>query len=241
MLRFVFLFLLVSTSIYCIPLDSSSSKPEFDRPSPINPEVVSDPKPKETIDSKESWHKSVQISEKSNIQSTSSPISIESKEKRQTHHTENPALRHDQQNGNPKRVSTTTVEPVSLKTPIVHPSGAKTKRSADETSTTTVTGRPTSTRPPIISSSNDDYDNSGPHFVRPVPVAEILKNLHEAPKHDHVPIVSLHQDESTAESTTSTSTNTSVSPSYNDHKVYHKAISKTQEPKDDTDDSSSKV
>ncbi|XP_055535194.1 uncharacterized protein LOC129724365 [Wyeomyia smithii] len=204
MLRFVPLILLMSTKINCIPIDSTKSEPTLNRPSPINPEVLGDPKPKESIDS--------------NVLSSAK---------------KNPALKYDQQNNISKRLSTTTVEPVSLKTPIVHPSGAKTKRSTDESSTKSSTSRPTSTRAPFISSSNDDYDNSGPHFVRPVPVAEILKNLHEAPRQTHAPTLFLHQGNTAAEATTDTSTSTTVSAQHNDHKANGKTPESEEAEKDD--------
>ncbi|XP_058464878.1 uncharacterized protein LOC131438706 [Malaya genurostris] len=232
-------------SIGCIPIESSSSNVGLDRPSPINPEVVSDPKPKETLvsasekpKSGESWLQKIPAKGdklSTELDQAEPSISQEPKAKRQIDQPEapisKPAFKRDQQitttTSSPKRLSTTTAEPVSLKTPIVHTSGAKTKRSADDgSSTSTNSTRPTSTRAPLISSDNSDNDNSGPHFVRPVPVEQILKNIHEGSRaHQPSPIV-LHHDENKTEATNVASDTTGSS---SDKKVYHKAASKKSE------------
>ncbi|XP_058838334.1 probable serine/threonine-protein kinase nek3 [Topomyia yanbarensis] len=262
MLKSAILIILAVVSINCIPIEVSTGKSVLDRPSPINPEVVSDPKPKETSESPLGWPRSTILHGESNVAQTpttgtkliselgqSKPItSPEPKAKRQTDQLSTafvkPALKRDQQTtsttNSPKRLSTTTTEPVSLKTPIVHASGSKSKRSADDTTQTTSTTQQASTRAPIISSSNDDNDNSGPHFIRPVPVEQILKNIHEGARtHPPSPTV-LHHDENKTEATTVTGETTENN---NHHNIYHKASTKKQESaedekEDENDDSS---
>lgn len=218
--------------VNCIPVDSTSSKPVQDGTSDLKLEES----PSDTSEHSEPHGTNIQkIPTKGTKLSSlldeteSSTTAKPSKTKRQSRSEESsvkPALKQDEE---PKHRITPAPELVSLKTPIVHASGAKTKRNADGDGVAT-TNRPTSTRAPIPSSNSyDERDNTGPHFVRPVPVEQILKNIHEAPRH-HLPspISSHHEDTEPVDPTPV------AEPTDDDnHKAHHKSFGKQQESKKD--------
>ncbi|XP_055628610.1 uncharacterized protein LOC129770043 [Toxorhynchites rutilus septentrionalis] len=218
----IFVLVLVLACVNCIPLDSTTSS------KPIDPDVISEEKPEDSLnfDSQKLHGTNVQ-----KVPAKGAKLSVEvdknesstttetSKTKRDTHSEEPLAKSGLKQNEG----SSTTTRPESRRAPVV----SKAKRSADEDELST-TNRPTSTRAPIPSSSNyDERDNTGPHFVRPVPVDQILKNIHEAPRH-HLPssVSSHHDDEESVVSTT-------VAEPSNNHKAHYKSSKKQPQSSDD--------
>ncbi|KAL9699845.1 hypothetical protein quinque_003286 [Culex quinquefasciatus] len=265
MLKFNCVVLLaVAATVSCIPIEPESSKAGLVRPSPINPDVVSEPLPEEVSTT------TTQATRVSNIQKIpargtklsatldqdKSTTEAPAKEKRETatesttppksnfrrDQPSTPSAAHKQTG-----VTTTTAEPVSLKTPIVHPSGLKVRRSADETTTTTnktPSGSSSSTTrgplPDSGSSSSSNDDNSGPHFIRPVPVDQILKNLHEAaPQHHQQVAQHQHEQAKAVVETTTGAADGESSPgtTVNDHKFHRKNKTTTTEaPEEEEED-----
>ncbi|XP_001845665.2 mucin-5AC [Culex quinquefasciatus] len=254
MLKFTCVVLLaVAATVSCIPIEPEPSKAGLVRPSPINPDVVSEPLPEEVSTT------TTQATRQSNLQKIpargtklsatldqdKSTTEAPAKEKRETatdsttpaksnfrrDQPSTPSMAHKQSG-----VTTTTAEPVSLKTPIVHPSGLKVRRSADEPTTTTNKTPSSTTRGPLpdsgsSSSSSSNDDNSGPHFIRPVPVDQILKNLHEAAPQHHQQVAQHEQAKAIVEATTSSAVDGESSPgtTVNDHKFHRKNKTTTTE------------
>lgn len=264
MLKFTCVVLLaVAATVSCIPIDEPElSKAGLVRPSPINPDVVSEPLPSDAVST------TTQAARESHIQKIPArgtklsatldqdkSTSEAPKEKRETATDATTSAKSNFRRDQPSTpstahkhagVSTTTAEPVSLKTPIVHPSGLKVRRSADDT-TTSKTPSSSTTRGPLpdngssSSSSNNNDDNSGPHFIRPVPVDQILKNLHEvAPQHHQTH----HEQDKAVETTTSGAADSEASPgtTVNDHKFHrkNKASTTTTEAPEEGDEQDSK-
>lgn len=249
MIRFTCVVLLAAVAtVSCIPIESETSKAGLVRPSPINPDVVSEPLPDEASTTTTTQATSTRETHIQKIPARGTKLSATldqdktgtstsaPKEKRETETAATtPAksnFRRDQpttSTASHKQVSTTTAEPVSLKTPIVHPSGLKVRRSADEGSSTS---KPTTTtRGPLPTSgsssnsnSNNDDDNSGPHFVRPVPVDQILKNLHEAAPQHHG---AGHHADAAAKAVEATTPVSTEGTTVNDHKFHRKTKAST--------------
>lgn len=232
------------TSVISVPVESSTDSKGLDRPSPINPDVISDPKPQDVSTSSppSSTDAGSHIQK---VPAKGEKLSSELDQHKQTHKretTSKPAFRRDQTTSTstvaPKQSVSTTHEPVSLKTPVTHSANTKVKREVESSNATTTT------RAPIVSSSNDYNDNSAPHFVRPVPVEQILKNIHDATKH-HEPsqVVSLHDHETehvTPSIPTTASPNGDDTKTVDDHKVHrvslHKKKNSSEEDKSSEED-----
>uniref|UniRef100_A0A182N1W3 Uncharacterized protein n=1 Tax=Anopheles dirus TaxID=7168 RepID=A0A182N1W3_9DIPT len=211
MIKFICVFALLTASCLALPVEDVASK--LPRPSPINPEVASDPKPTDvkevstiaTSTSTESHIQkvpasgvklSVEVAKNEQAESSSSTTPEPSKNhpKRSVEHesdatsttAKQPAFRRNQPSTTTEQPSSTTTSsttssPVSVKTPI---GTTRSKREVEVTavpasSAATVVPKRTTTSAP--SSGNDDKD--GPHFVRPVPVDQILKNLNQPDNH----------------------------------------------------------
>lgn len=229
------------TSVISVPVESSTDSKGFNRPSPISPDVISDPKPHDVSTSAppSSTDAGSHIQK---IPAKGEKLSSELDQHKQTHKretTSKPAFRRDQATSTstvaPKQSVTTTHEPVSLKTPVAHSTNTKVKRQVESSNATIIT-----TRAPIVSSSNDNNDNSPPHFVRPVPVEQILKNVHDATKH-HEPsqVVSLHDRETKHVTPSIPTTASPASPNgdepknVDDHKVHRVSLHKKKNSEED--------
>ncbi|XP_065074125.1 uncharacterized protein LOC135698161 [Ochlerotatus camptorhynchus] len=235
MFKTICILTLTLTSVISVPVESPTDSKGLNRPSPINPDVISDPKPQDVSTSVPPSSPDAG-SHIQKIPAKGEKLSSELDQHKQTHKRETtsenavskPAFRRDQATSTstvaPKHSVTTTHEPVSLKTPVVHSSNTKVKREVESSNATTTT------RAPVISSSNDDNDNSAPHFVRPVPVEQILKNIHDAPKHhEHSQVVSLHDHETehvTPSIPTTASPNGDETKTVDDHKVHRVSLHK---------------
>uniref|UniRef100_A0A182QAZ6 Uncharacterized protein n=1 Tax=Anopheles farauti TaxID=69004 RepID=A0A182QAZ6_9DIPT len=208
MIKFICVFALLAVSCLALPVEDLTSK--LPRPSPINPEVTSDPKPTDgkevspiatTATSTESHIQKVPASgvklsvevaknEEALAASSTTPEpakdhpkrSVESDSEASSTKAKPPAFRRNQPSTTTEQPSSTTASsttssPVSVKTPI---GTTRSKREVDITAATassaaTVATKRTTTAAPATGS--DDKD--GPHFVRPVPVDQILKNLNQ--------------------------------------------------------------
>lgn len=158
---------LTVASVLSIPVESTSGTKGLDRPSPINPDVVSDPKPQVVSASSPELPPPAAESHIQKVPAKGAKLSSEvDKHHKQTHE--------------------------APKTSDAHETTKKVKRQVESSGTTTTVRSTNTTRAPVVSSA-DENDNSPPHFIRPVPVDQILKNIHDAPKH-HEPsqVVSLH-------------------------------------------------
>uniref|UniRef100_A0A182T5T0 Uncharacterized protein n=1 Tax=Anopheles maculatus TaxID=74869 RepID=A0A182T5T0_9DIPT len=202
MIKFLYVVALLAVSCVAIPIEEQH--PKLSRPSPINPDVASDPKPtevKEVSSSSSNVESHIQkvpaagvklsIEVAKNEQtSTTTEESTKNNPKRSVDSDSNasskpPAFRRNQPSTTTEQPSSTTPSsttssPVSVKTPI---GTTRSKREVDVTaatassSGTTPTKRTTTAAP---ASTNDDKE--GPHYVRPVPVDQILKNLNQQEK-----------------------------------------------------------
>lgn len=237
MFKTICILALALTSVISVPVESPPDSKGLDRPSPINPDVLSDPKPQDV--STNAPPKSQEGgSHVQKIPAKGEKLSSELDQHKQTHRRETtsehaaskPVFRRDQATSTstvaPKDSVSTTHAPVSLKTPVDHLSNTKVKREVESSNITTTT----TTRAPIVSSSNNDNDSSPPHFVRPVPVEQILKNIHDAPKHpEPSQVVSLHDHETehvTASLPTTVSSNGDETKPVDDHKVHRVSLYK---------------
>ncbi|XP_062550842.1 uncharacterized protein LOC134215731 [Armigeres subalbatus] len=187
MFKIVCILALTVTVVISLPVDSTTESKGLNRPSPINPEVISDPKPKEVSTSSPEKTTSTEESHIQKIPATGAKLSSEVDQTK-------PTQRRGNRRDRTRSTTTTTTTPKNLSEETSEPSKApettkKVKR-AVESSEGATTRSASTTRAPIISSA-DENDNTPPHFVRPIPVEQILKNVHEAPK-QHEPSVSLH-------------------------------------------------
>uniref|UniRef100_A0A182LWK5 Uncharacterized protein n=1 Tax=Anopheles culicifacies TaxID=139723 RepID=A0A182LWK5_9DIPT len=182
-------------------------QPKLSRPSPINPDVASDPKPTElkaVVPSSSSTTEShiqkvpasgvklsIEVAKNEGTTPSNTEQSTKNNPKRSAESEtdlsttpKQPAFRRNQPSTTTEQPSSTTPSsttssPVSVKTPIGTTRG---KRDVEVTaipassSSTAPTKRTTTVAP----SNNDDAE--GPHFVRPVPVDQILKNLNQPEK-----------------------------------------------------------
>ncbi|XP_053675609.1 uncharacterized protein LOC128725864 [Anopheles nili] len=195
--------LMAVVSCLALPVEEH---PKLSRPSPINPDVTSDPKP---VESKEGTPAStttegnplskvpasgVKLSEEVEkrehaAQTTDHPEKHNPKRSLESEATESsspkpPAFRRNQPSTTTEQPSSTTTSsttssPVSVKTPVGTTRG---KREVDITaatvaSTVSTAAKRTTTVAPSSGANNDDSE--GPHYVRPVPVDQILKNLNQ--------------------------------------------------------------
>ncbi|XP_050072694.1 uncharacterized protein LOC126560786 [Anopheles maculipalpis] len=208
MIKFMYVFVLLAVSCLAIPVEEH---PKLSRPSPINPDVTSDPKPaevKEVLSSSSTVEShiqkvpaagvklSVEVAKNEETSSTSSRSSSTSlttgqstknNPKRSVDSDSNasskpPAFRRNQPSTTTEQPSSTTASsttssPVSVKTPV---GTTRSKREVDITAATASSAgtNPTKRATTVAPTSNND-DKEGPHFVRPVPVDQILKNLNQ--------------------------------------------------------------
>ncbi|XP_055610532.1 DNA mismatch repair protein Msh6-like [Uranotaenia lowii] len=250
MLKLACILLVAATCIHGVPVESTSDKSDVTRPVPlINNEPITESTSevtKITLSSDSLSHiqkvpaKGNKLSSELDQTSTiSAPKSSKVKrETKTTTSTPQSTPKREQPTPPARRTTTKSTQNVSLKTPIVHPSGAKNKRSVDESedsiATKPVTQSPNNrTQTTTASNSNNDNDdNSGPHFIRPVPVDQILKNLHDAPKH-HPSEGSLIVTRATTAAPEATASDVTV----DDHKIHHhKTTTTTKKPESDEDD-----
>uniref|UniRef100_A0A182WM41 Uncharacterized protein n=1 Tax=Anopheles minimus TaxID=112268 RepID=A0A182WM41_9DIPT len=206
MIKFVCVFTLLAVGCLAFPVEEH---PKLSRPSPINPDVASDPKPtelKEVVPSSSSTTEShiqkvpasgvkLSIEVAKNEETTPSNVHTEQSTKNNPKRsvesdadlsttTKQPAFRRNQPSTTTEQPSSTTPSsttssPVSVKTPIGTTRG---KREVDVTAITasSVSTAPTKRTTTVAPNNNDDAE--GPHYVRPVPVDQILKNLNQSEK-----------------------------------------------------------
>uniref|UniRef100_A0A182REN8 Uncharacterized protein n=1 Tax=Anopheles funestus TaxID=62324 RepID=A0A182REN8_ANOFN len=206
MIKFVCVFALLAVSCLALPVEEH---PKLSRPSPINPDVASDPKPtelKEAASPSSSTTEShiqkvpasgvklsVEVATKDETTTSTSTTeqSTKNNPKRSveldtdvTTSTKQPAFRRNQPSTTTEQPSSTTASsttssPVSVKTPI---GTTRSKREVEVTAipASSVSTTPTKRTTTVAPSSNDDAE--GPHYVRPVPVDQILKNLNQPEK-----------------------------------------------------------
>uniref|UniRef100_A0A182PUP9 Uncharacterized protein n=1 Tax=Anopheles epiroticus TaxID=199890 RepID=A0A182PUP9_9DIPT len=213
MIKFICISALLVVSCLALPVEEH---PKLSRPSPINPNVASDPKPtelKEASPASSTTESHIQkvpasgvklsievakneattTSSSSSSTSTSSTTeqttknnpkrSVESDSSAST--TKHPAFRRNQPSTSTEQPSSTTASsttssPVSVKTPIATTT-ARTKREVDVTAATASSaGTTLPKRTTTVAPVNANDDKEGPHFVRPVPVDQILKNINQS-------------------------------------------------------------
>ncbi|XP_053666090.1 uncharacterized protein LOC128715235 [Anopheles marshallii] len=206
MIKFVCVFALLAASGLAFPVEEN---PKLSRPSPINPEVASDPKPtalKEAVPASSTTESHIQKvpasgvklsvevakKEETTTSSSSTPeLPTKNNAKRSVDAdgdvsttTKQPAFRRNQpttttEEPSSTTPSSTTSSPVSVKTPI------GTTRSKREVEVTAVpassTSAGTTKRTTTVAPSHTN-EEEGPHYVRPVPVDQILKNLNQPEK-----------------------------------------------------------
>ncbi|XP_052896831.1 putative protein TPRXL [Anopheles moucheti] len=209
MIKFVCVLALLAASGFAFPVEET---PKLSRPSPINPEVASDPKPaalKEVVPASSTTEShiqkvpasgvklSVEVAKKEETTTSSSSSSTpeqstKNSQKRSVDSDSDvsttpkqPAFRRNQpttttEEPSSTTPSSTTSSPVSVKTPI---GTTRSKREVEVTavpasSTSAATTKRTTT---ILPPSHTDEED-GPHYVHPVPVDQILKNLNQPEK-----------------------------------------------------------
>uniref|UniRef100_A0A182HQN9 Uncharacterized protein n=1 Tax=Anopheles arabiensis TaxID=7173 RepID=A0A182HQN9_ANOAR len=214
MIKFLCLFAFLAASCLALPVEDH---PKLSRPSPINPDVASDPKPtelKELSPASSSTTEShiqkvpatgvklsIEVAKNEATTSTSPSTdteqttknnpkrSVESDSSASTTTAANhPAFRRNQPSTTTEQPSSTTgssstSSPVSVKTPIATTT-SRTKREVAVTAATASSsaGTTAAKRTTTVAPATSSDDKEGPHFVRPVPVDQILKNFNLSEK-----------------------------------------------------------
>ncbi|EAT39431.1 AAEL008775-PA [Aedes aegypti] len=241
MLKIICILALTISSVISIPVETTTGSKGLERPSPINPDVISEPKPKEASTSTPDLASSTPASHIQKIPAKGAKLSSEVDQQKQT--LKRDSIKEDQLTRTTTSKSSKTESPSTASTPESHKFSddtTKKVRREVESSETSTNRSTTTTRAPILSNA-DENDNTPPHFIRPVPVDQILKNIHDAPKH-HEPsqVVSLHDHVTSIAPTTIAPTDSEDVPkSSGDHKLHHAYKNKKNDDQSSEEDSTS--